>query len=122
MDDLTQAHASKLLDDFIQQADSIISQSVVPSALAANWDEAVALYQKTKDIRLQWMDQDIDPQKVTAEMAPLLSELDATIKDVQIILSNEYGFELDKLIQEQQASLVNVYKIFGLSVTPTPGK
>jgi DNA repair ATPase RecN len=100
----------------------MISQSAVPEALESDWEKALAIHAKTKDYLQQWKNQDIEPQQVTAEMKPLMSELDTIIKDVQKVMSVKYGFDIDELIQQQQDSLANVERIFGPATTPTPGK
>jgi tetratricopeptide (TPR) repeat protein len=121
-DDLQKTSAIQFLESFIQQADSMISQSAVPEALESDWEKALAIHAKTKDYLQQWKNQDIEPQQVTAEMKPLMSELDTIIKDVQKVMSVKYGFDIDELIQQQQDSLANVERIFGPATTPTPGK
>jgi tetratricopeptide (TPR) repeat protein len=120
----TRAQAGNMNDDqkagfihftsnFFQEVESQIAQSVVPSVMDTDWKKALDIHDKTKDIYTRWINQDIEPTQVTVELAPLLSELAVSIQNTQKILSEEYGFDINELIQIQQDTSENVDKIFG---------
>jgi tetratricopeptide (TPR) repeat protein len=111
-----------ILEDFLQDTDGVLAQATVPDSIAPDWEKALVIHGKVKDLLYQWINRDIESLQVVTEMEPLLSELESIITDTEKILSNEYGYNIDELTKQRQDSLANVYRIFGLAATPTTTK
>jgi hypothetical protein len=92
---------------------------ITPSArFQSHWETALAIHMHNRELLEKWVNGIMDSAMVEQEIQNDLSTISRTVEEVEGILVNEYGFDMQLLIEAREQALAGMRGT--PEATPTP--
>ena len=109
--------ALMVLATVVNELDNAIQMVTPPDLIQPQWDAAMQYQEETKQLIEDWVNEEIDSAGVQVATQEKLDEIDALMENVEMTLSDYYGFDQNEMRLNRESVVESVNEIFA---TPEP--
>ncbi len=106
------------ISGLVDVADWAIPFVFPPTSLQSQWEAALMVHVHSRELMGKWQNGDMDALQVQNEIQGDLTSISQTVDEVEGILAEEYGFDMQSLIEAREEALAGIRGLGETTATP----